>query len=339
MCASRNRFWPTVPENPFAGDDEFRVPGVWTPEESAAGQQYVTRKEFAQYVSALNQHGVMAVNSTEDAPHSEQKVRRVGFGGGAGNLDLNGIQLIDDGSTFRAYRIVPDVYRPNPTTAYTYAEFGANVSSNVLPSALGVRLVTGAGAFTGLYAQMDGGGGNGEEIVLSLAGQAGFGWYADDDGVGPIWRFNSGGALALFSDTADPSYLMDGAIWYRSDLDKYRVRANGVTYNLAVEAGPQILGDFSELTIASGVITVTTSAHTVDTEADAGSDDLDSISGGTTGQILVLRAANGGRTVNLIDGLPLRLSGDCALDNAEDTITLICQGSTWYEIARSNNGA
>jgi hypothetical protein len=40
----------------------------------------------------------------------------------------------------------------------------------------------------------------------------------------------------------------------------------------------------TELTIATGAITVTQSQHTVDTEADAASDDLDTISGGTAGR-------------------------------------------------------
>jgi hypothetical protein len=37
----------------------------------------------------------------------------------------------------------------------------------------------------------------------------------------------------------------------------------------------------------------------------------------------------------------LKLAGDCALDNEEDTITLIYSSglNAWLEIARSNNGA
>lgn len=52
-----------------------------------------------------------------------------------------------------------------------------------------------------------------------------------------------------------------------------------------------------ELTIAAGVITVTGNYHTIDTEADAASDDLDTISGGADGMPLFLFPANNARTV------------------------------------------
>lgn len=55
----------------------------------------------------------------------------------------------------------------------------------------------------------------------------------------------------------------------------------------------------SELTIASGAITPTASYHTVDTEGNAASDDLDTINGGCRGEVLTLVAASGSRTVNV----------------------------------------
>lgn len=102
----------------------------------------------------------------------------------------------------------------------------------------------------------------------------------------------------------------------------------------------QVAGDFSELTIAAGVITITTSAHTVDTQSDAASDDLDTVNGGQLGQTLILTAANSARTVVCKDGTGnLKLAGDMSLDNAEDTLCLVWNGSSWLEISRSDNGA
>lgn len=101
-------------------------------------------------------------------------------------------------------------------------------------------------------------------------------------------------------------------------------------------------GDESTLTIASGVITITSCFHKVDTESAAASDDLDTINGCLDGQILTIRAANSARTVVLKDGTGnLKLAGDCTLDNEEDTITLIYSPglSKLLEIARSDNGA
>lgn len=59
------------------------------------------------------------------------------------------------------------------------------------------------------------------------------------------------------------------------------------------------LTNSSELTIATGAITVTQSYHRVDTEADAPSDDLDTINGGADGMVLYLVAENDARTVVL----------------------------------------
>ncbi len=100
------------------------------------------------------------------------------------------------------------------------------------------------------------------------------------------------------------------------------------------------LGPATELTIASGVITVTGSYHRVDTQSDASSDDLDTINGGTDGDILVLRAINSLRTVVMKDGVDnLRLAGDFSLDHVGDTIMLIFYDSTWNELSRSGNAS
>lgn len=96
----------------------------------------------------------------------------------------------------------------------------------------------------------------------------------------------------------------------------------------------------TELTIASGVITTTQNYHTVDTESDAASDDLDTITATTAGTFLYLQAANAARSVVCKDGTGnLILAGDFTLDNTEDMIHLISDGSNWIEVCRSNNGA
>jgi hypothetical protein len=57
--------------------------------------------------------------------------------------------------------------------------------------------------------------------------------------------------------------------------------------------------DPTELTIAAGVITKTQGFHTVDTESDASTDELDTISGGTIGDILFLSANNDARETRI----------------------------------------
>ena len=101
-------------------------------------------------------------------------------------------------------------------------------------------------------------------------------------------------------------------------------------------------------TIASGVITLESVDNPIimlqiDTEGAAATDDLDTISGGRFGQVLVLKPADGSRTVVVKDGTGnLNTAGDHSMDNSQDTITLMRTSESndvWREIARSNNAA
>lgn len=98
------------------------------------------------------------------------------------------------------------------------------------------------------------------------------------------------------------------------------------------------LGSPTELTISAGAITVTKSFHGVDTEADAATDDLETINGGSDGDRLILKAQNDTRSVVLKDGVGnLRLNGDFTLDSVHDTIELIFLVNVWQELSRSSN--
>jgi len=95
----------------------------------------------------------------------------------------------------------------------------------------------------------------------------------------------------------------------------------------------------TELTIASGVITVTQAFHIVDTEADAASDDLTTINGGADGYLLQLRQATGTRDVvvkHAADNIQLRGAVDFTLLNVNYGLLLANRdGTTWLEIGRS----
>jgi len=90
----------------------------------------------------------------------------------------------------------------------------------------------------------------------------------------------------------------------------------------------------TELTIATGAITATQGYHTIDTEADAASDDLDSIAGGTAGEVVVVRPADAARTVVLKHGVGANLIAclggrDISLAEANDTAILVYNGTQW----------
>lgn len=99
----------------------------------------------------------------------------------------------------------------------------------------------------------------------------------------------------------------------------------------------RILSKGAELTIDSSgeSITVTDSYHLVDTYDNAGSDDLKTINGGKqAGQILVLQAANDGRTVVVHkDDGNVKMAADVTLAEATDSITLVYNGTNWNLLA------
>lgn len=93
----------------------------------------------------------------------------------------------------------------------------------------------------------------------------------------------------------------------------------------------------SELTIASGVITPTGSYHAVDTQADAATDDLDTITatGAKDGDFLILRAAHADRTVVVKNGTGNIILSD---DYEMSTLSRLCvlmyveAISSWVEL-------
>ncbi|MQB01654.1 MAG: hypothetical protein GEU78_15420 [Actinobacteria bacterium] len=122
----------------------------------------------------------------------------------------------------------------------------------------------------------------------------------------------------------------DGNVRLEKDLTNGRYKLNA-----AVVVGPA-----TTITIAAGVVTVTGSYHTVDTEGSAASDDLDTINGGVTGQLLVLNAINSARTVVMKNGTGnISLAGsDFVMDHRNDRIMLqfdAAGAGAWVELSRS----
>ena len=94
------------------------------------------------------------------------------------------------------------------------------------------------------------------------------------------------------------------------------------------------LGTATELTIATGSITVTQSWHTVDTESDAAGDDLQTIAGGTNGDLLWMKAENSGRTVtlkHLTDNIKTSTGADAAL-SFDKVHHAVYDGNHWLVI-------
>jgi hypothetical protein len=93
--------------------------------------------------------------------------------------------------------------------------------------------------------------------------------------------------------------------------------------------------DAAALTIAAGVITRTQVYHRVDTQGGGATDNLDTINGGTEGDILVIRPENDARTIVVrhnIGNIWLINGSDITLDDAEDHLLLIYDGTVWSSL-------
>jgi hypothetical protein len=112
---------------------------------------------------------------------------------------------------------------------------------------------------------------------------------------------------------------------------------DSVIYDGIKTNGRLNIGTNTELTISSGVVTVTGAFHRVDTEGDAAGDDLDTIAGATLGDRVVIMSVTSSRQTTLKDGTNLRLAGDFTLTSSVDTIELLYLGTVWVELSRSNN--
>ncbi len=92
------------------------------------------------------------------------------------------------------------------------------------------------------------------------------------------------------------------------------------------------------LTIATGAVTRTQGYHTIDTEAAAATDDLDTISGGAAGDRLTIVAANTARTVVIrhIGGgtgnIRTYNASSISLDETYKPVELIFDGTNWLVI-------
>jgi len=131
-----------------------------------------------------------------------------------------------------------------------------------------------------------------------------------------------------------PKTWTTGAVLTKTDLDKeVRDNLNYLKLNIALEGA-------EELTIAGNALYpgFTQSHHTIDTEGDEASDDLEQIFGGTEGQVVLIRPADGARVIVVkhnVGNIWLPGAADISLDQADAYLMLVYSGVNWVAIAGS----
>ncbi len=140
-----------------------------------------------------------------------------------------------------------------------------------------------------------------------------------------------------------PSYAVAGLIW--RDTDTGEVFLYDGSNDLRISVGGLRSQNHGELTIATGAVTTTgPGTFSVDTEADAATDDLDTITATNMadGDVVILKAADSARTVVIKNGTGnINCGADVTLDNALDRAMLQYDlGATaWVLVSSNSNGA
>lgn len=127
-----------------------------------------------------------------------------------------------------------------------------------------------------------------------------------------------------------PRTWVTGEVVSKANLDaQIRDNLNFLKTNIALETA-------IELTIASGAVTKSCSHHSIDTQSDDATDDLDTISGGAEGEVILIRPASGARTVVIkhnTGNIWSPTGNDLSLTDADSYVLLAYSGSKWGIIA------
>ena len=153
---------------------------------------------------------------------------------------------------------------------------------------------------------------------------------------------NKGGGMRLYGENHaaqanDVELLSNGGVFMQYDATASSLDFKGNKLN---KIGTLNYGSPEALTIAIGAVTVTKSYHTIATEAGAAADNLDTINGGVTGDVLILVGSANAATevVTVRDNIGnIQLTADMVFNNPRDTLTLLYNGSNWLETARADN--
>ncbi len=145
--------------------------------------------------------------------------------------------------------------------------------------------------------------------------------------------------LDLLGLAADPPAAPTGYLRFTASTDGnfYLTDDAGLTVGPILFA-PMIVPASTELTISSGVIAPGLMYHTVDTESDAASDDLDTITAPTAFPVfnmLILRPADDARTIVVkhgIDNIVLSGGADITLDDVTDHLLLFYDVTQWVNL-------
>jgi len=149
--------------------------------------------------------------------------------------------------------------------------------------------------------------------------------------------------LALRGVKDSNGKFLDRTILYREFLSLLREDinvVNAMSSSLLTTIG---FGPPTEKVISGDAITVTGSNyfrfHTVDTEDDAATDDLDTINGGRAGELLLIKPIHADRSIVIKNGASILSGTDFTMNNIADAMLLYgISSGVWYPLTKYNAG-
>jgi len=179
--------------------------------------------------------------------------------------------------------------------------------------------------------------------VAVADGGTGLGTYTTGD----ILHATGAGTLAGLADVAVGQVLCSGGVGVIAAWSATPTFTSSVQTGRG-EVGRINVKDDTGLTMdANGEVTVTQTYHSIDTNGAGATDDLQAITGGAEGDILIIYPVDATHTVvakhagaaTAGDVLNLAGGADFTMDENDDFLMLLHDGTVWQEISRSENHA
>lgn len=186
-------------------------------------------------------------------------------------------------------------------------------------------------------------------LAATTAGE-GFFIIVKNDGSGTVTIDPNGtetinGSTTLTMEAGESATIIcNGSEWYSLFLSTVNLDGDNAFSGDNSHSGAEtftgtiLTPDDGELTIATGVITATGAYHTVDTEGDAASDDLETITAGDDGQLLRLRIEDDARNVVIktTGNIVTPYGDDVTLDTTSYLAAFIYDGTLSKWILQTN---
>lgn len=309
--------------------------------EDWTGSKGAIDKDITWFRDAFIKHlGQDYWNSRNEYPHPNQSISTLLFYEGNGRLDNDGLQVLFSSSARGLYWLAE------------YSQDGTIPARNAYTRGTGIAGQTDweAGTWSGAGSEgaqistqnIDGAQ---SRVRLSVFGTAGDFAYATLDmdpasGLGYFALTNA--PLYLSSYTSDPT-VSDGSMWYRSDTDNFRVRANGVTYDLLHSGSIIVLSNLGLPYTSVAVNTLVTSTNCfIDVDASGANRTitLPSAATLTSGFTYIIRKLDSSNNTVIVDPNSTQTIDGVTtytLTKQYETLTIVSNGTNWDIWSAYNN--